>query len=78
MHYCEIPDYKPVVLPLGGKQSSDQLFMITDNIFPLVVGATETQTILSNVWRKCYCLCVHRRPLVVVIHHFVWTRAFYN
>lgn len=20
MHYCEIPDYKPVVLPLGGKQ----------------------------------------------------------
>ncbi len=19
MHYCEIPDYKPVVLPLGGK-----------------------------------------------------------
>jgi hypothetical protein len=22
MHYCEIPDYKPVVLPLGGKQAS--------------------------------------------------------
>jgi DnaJ family protein C protein 11 len=21
LHYCEIPDYKPVVLPLGGKQS---------------------------------------------------------
>ena len=41
LHYCEIPDYKPVVLPLGGKQTGGQLFMsvlITDNIFPLFLS----------------------------------------
>jgi DnaJ homolog subfamily C member 11 len=30
MHYCEIPDYKPVVLPLGGKQSQSHALIGPD------------------------------------------------
>ena len=60
MHYCEIPDYKSVVLPLGGKQTGGHLFMsvlITDskkNNFPflsLVVGATgNLDHLVERVW----------------------------
>ncbi len=40
MHYCEIPDHKPVVLPLGGKQTGGQLSMLVIYMLTLVVGAT--------------------------------------
>jgi hypothetical protein len=32
-HYCEVPDYKPVVLPLGGKQTRDMPVLIVDKSF---------------------------------------------
>lgn len=40
MHYCEIPDYKPVVLPLGGKQAS--------HMPPLVLMIDKS--LLSRCW----------------------------
>ena len=34
MHYCEVPDYKPVVLPLGGKWTRHMGMLIIDKSFP--------------------------------------------
>lgn len=32
MHYCEVPDYKPVILPLGGKRTRHMGMLIIDNL----------------------------------------------
>jgi hypothetical protein len=53
IHYCEVPDYKPVVLPLGGKWTRHMAMFITDKSSSL--GQREVRPSCRARIVECYC-----------------------